>query len=341
MKTRSAGKVDASECADELLVGNYSENDSFLKTCIIFVLFHVLYLIFPVAVIVGPPLLAYFFPMYRITLLTVAGVYWVYVFTDKSYKHLGAPWKDVENMALVRIILEWLPIRILRTTKLDKDKIYVFACHPHGTLAFSRAAVGFSTRTLWDLAFPDIKFRVLTASAPFFVPFIRELWLWSYCIDASKPTAVEAMRQLRASIFVYPGGELEQIETIYQKHIAMVSMRKGFVKLAIEEGAELVPVYAFGETDLYYHSRLLRSFRKWIVKKFHVAIPLLRGQYGLMPYRTPVTMVFGAPIKLPHTANPSSQQIEAAHKIYCEALLKLFDDHKEKLGYKDAILEIR
>ena len=121
----------------------------------------------------------------------------------------------------------------------------------------------------------------------------------------------------------------------------MVSMRKGFVKLAIEEGAELVPVYAFGETDLYYHSRFLRSLRKWIVKKFHVAIPLLRGQYGLMPYRTPVTMVFGAPIKLPHTANPSSQQIEAAHKTYCEALLKLFDDHKEKLGYKDAILEIR
>ena len=247
----------------------------------------------------------------------------------------------MENNFLVRLLLEWFPIRILRTKKMDKDKLYVFACHPHGTLAFSRAAVGFSTRTLWDVAFPDVKFRVLTATAPFFIPFIREWWLWSYCIDASKPTAVKAMRQLHASIFVYPGGELEQIETIYQKHIACLSMRKGFVKLAIEEGAELVPVYTFGETDLYYHSRFLREFRKWIVHKFHIAIPLLRGQFGLMPYRVPVTMVFGAPIKLIHKQKPSQEEIDAAHATYCTALRKLFEDHKVKLGYKDAQLEIK
>lgn len=300
-----------------------------------------LYFVIPAIVIVGPAIVAYFCPEYRYISLGFMVAYWGYVLLDKSYKNLGGPWKDMENMYLVRIILEWLPIRILRTKKLDKDKLYVFACHPHGTLAFSRAAVGFCTRTLWDIAFPDVKFRVLTASAPFFVPFIRELWLWSYCIDASKATAVKAMRELHASIFVYPGGELEQIETVYQKHIAMLSMRKGFVKLAIEEGAELVPVYAFGETDLYYHSRFLLGLRKYIVKKFHVAIPLLRGRFGLMPYQVPVTMVFGEPIKLIHKDKPTQEEIDAAHKTYCAALLKLFDDHKVRLGYKDAQLEIR
>jgi hypothetical protein len=121
----------------------------------------------------------------------------------------------------------------------------------------------------------------------------------------------------------------------------MVSMRKGFVKLAIEEGAELVPVYTFGETDLYYHSRLLLGLRKWIVKKFHVAIPFLRGQYGLMPYRVPVTMVFGAPMKLIHKSNPTHEEVNSAHEAYCNALRKLFDEHKASLGYADAVLEIR
>lgn len=338
-----AKKVDAGAASPsgELLVGGYNKDSSFAKTVFVFILFHLIYLTIPLVIALGPPIVAYLFPKYRLIAVGLGVAYWTYVFTDSSYKNLGAPWKAMENWSLIAAILEWLPIRILRTTELDSKKLYVFACHPHGTLAFSRAAVGFSTVTLWDAAFPGVTFRVLTASAPFFVPLIRELWLWSYCIDASKRTAVKAMRELRSSIFVYPGGELEQIETVYKKHIAMVSMRKGFVKLAIEEGAELVPVYTFGETDLYKHSQFLIGLRKWIVKKFHVAIPLVAGQYGLMPYRVPITMVFGAPIKLPHSANPTQEMIDSAHETYCEALLKLFNDHKAKLGYADAVLEIR
>jgi hypothetical protein len=339
VKTRT-GHADAGK-SEELLVGGYNKDSSIAKTALVFVLFHLTYLMIPLLIALGPPVVAYVYPDHRLVALAIGATYWLYVFNDMSYKNLGAPWKEAENLPFIGAILEWLPVRILRTTELDKDKLYVFACHPHGTLAFNRAAVGFSTRTLWDEAFPGVKFRVLTASAPFFVPLIRELWLWSYCIDAAKRTAVKAMRELNASIFVYPGGELEQIETVYQKHIAMVSMRKGFVKLAIEEGAELVPVYAFGETDLYYHFRFLIDVRRWLVKKFHVAVPLICGQYGLMPYRVPVTMVFGAPIKLPHCANPTQEQIDSAHKTYCEALLKLFDDHKARLGYPHAFLEIR
>eukprot|EP00598_Pedospumella_elongata_P002795 CAMPEP_0184974614 /NCGR_PEP_ID=MMETSP1098-20130426/6066_1 /TAXON_ID=89044 /ORGANISM="Spumella elongata, Strain CCAP 955/1" /LENGTH=334 /DNA_ID=CAMNT_0027497227 /DNA_START=71 /DNA_END=1075 /DNA_ORIENTATION=- len=327
--------------SEELLAGKFSEDSSTTKHIAVCILFHLTYFLIPAAILCGPFIVMFFLPEYRMVAALVAVSYWTYVFVDKSYKNLGAPWKYMENHFLIEYILSWLPIRILRTQKLDKDKLYIFACHPHGTLAFNRAAVGFCTKSLWDVAFPGITFRVLTATAPFFVPFIRELWLWSYCIDASKTTAVKAMRQLKASIFVYPGGELEQIETVYQKHIVMLSMRKGFVKLAIEEGAELVPVYAFGETDLYYHSRFLLDLRKYIVKKFHVAIPLLRGQFGLMPYRVPVTMVFGKPIQLIHTSTPTQQDIDSAHAAYCAALRELFDEHKVKLGYKDAVLEIR
>ena len=35
-------------------------------------------------------------------------------------------------------------------------------------------------------------------------------------------------------------------------------------------GADLVPMYAFGDTELFEHSTLGLGLRKWIVRKFHV-----------------------------------------------------------------------
>lgn len=112
------------------------------------------------------------------------------------------------------------------------------------------------------------------------------------------------------------------------------------MRLAIEEGAELVPVYAFGESDLWGHSTFMLGARKYIQKKFSVAIPLLYGQFGIMPYRHPVTMVFGTPIKVPHTPKPSEEQVDAAHEQYCAALQALFDKYKARCGYPDAQLEM-
>ena len=74
----------------------------------------------------------------------------------------------------------------------------------------------------------------------------------------------------------------------------------GFVKLALEQGMEIVPVYAFGESDLYHHSSLWLDLRKKIQKKFGAAIPLIHGQFGLLPYFPDkgVRLVFGEPVQL-------------------------------------------
>lgn len=55
-----------------------------------------------------------------------------------------------------RWVFEWLPLRLLRTSELPPEKRYVFACHPHGALAFNRGAVGFCTDALWNAAFPGM-----------------------------------------------------------------------------------------------------------------------------------------------------------------------------------------
>mmetsp|Transcript_25207 Transcript_25207/g.42003 ORF Transcript_25207/g.42003 Transcript_25207/m.42003 type:complete len:344 (+) Transcript_25207:68-1099(+) len=342
MASKKKNSPKSNDDEEELLCGEYNPDSSWAKTITMFIGFHLLYFLLPLAVTWVPVILLIFppTPIYRVLSVVFLVAYWGHVFTDKRYKKQGAPWPAFENWILFQYFLAWLPIRILRTKKLDPSKLYVFGCHPHGTLAFNRAAAGFCTNSLWFRAFPGVDFRVLAATVVFFVPIIREMWLWSYIVDASKKTAQYVLREVKASVFVYPGGEKEQIETVYQQHRAMLSTRKGFVKLAIEEGAQLVPVYAFGESHLYYHSHFLLGLRKFLVKKFGVAIPLLCGQAGLMPYRVPVTMVFGAPIEVPHKSQPTQEDIDTAHEKYCKALLALFDKYKAQCGYPEGKLEI-
>jgi 1-acyl-sn-glycerol-3-phosphate acyltransferase len=327
--------------SEELLVGGSDPSTSFPKSLMIFFIFHIMYLILPVCLLIGPFLLIVLTRNYSYQCGAILWItlYWGNVFTSKVHREHGAPWKSFENNLLVKYLIEWLPVRIFRKSKLSPEKLYVFGCHPHGTLAFNRAAVGFSTSTLWDQAFPGIKFRVLTASAAFYVPFIRELWLWSYCVDASKKTAIKVMRDLRTSVFVYPGGEQEQIETVYGKNRVM-SSRKGFIRLAIEEGADLVPVYAFGETSLYSHSSLFLKMRKYLVKKFGVAIPLLWGEYGLMPYRTPVTLVFGTPIPVKQNSQPSHEEVNKYHQLFYESMETLYEQYSPRFGIRGQKLEM-
>lgn len=206
---------------------------------------------------------------------------------------------------------------------------------------------------LWDAAFPQLpNLKVLTASAAFYVPIIRELWLASYCIEASKKVAVKALEKggPGTGMLVYPGGEVEQLMTELGKEKIYLSGRKGFIKLALEQGMEIVPVYAFGESDLYYHSNFLLGLRKKIQKNFGAAIPVIHGQFGLLPYfpEKGIRLVFGEPIglwkgkqtKWVKGMKIDQNMIDEGHAVYCEKLKELFEKEKGAMGYADRVLEI-
>ena len=61
-------------------------------------------------------------------------------------------------------------------------------------------------------ALPGRKVLALAASVLFSLPFVRELVLWTRCIDAGKKTAARALRKGH-SLLVIPGGEAEQMRT--------------------------------------------------------------------------------------------------------------------------------
>ena len=264
-----------------------------------------------------------------------------FFFTVRSESRLGRPWRAFQDLPLWTWIFRYFPMSIVKTADVSPKQLYIFGLHPHGCLAFARGMFGFGTSAIWERQFPGVDFRVLTATAALRVPLIREMWLWSNCIDASKPVARGALR-LGMNLMLYPGGEREQMLTERGRHRLYLKKRLGFIKLALERDSALVPVYVFGETDLFHHSSFLLGARLALMKRFGVAIPFIFGAFGLMPYAVPVTAVVGEPIKSGFGAVefPNETQIKAFQNRYITALRELFDTYKAAYGAADAVLEI-
>lgn len=131
----------------------------------------------------------------------------------------------------------------------------------------------------------------------------------------------------------------------------VISKRRGFVRIALENGSSLVPVISFGENDVYRAINCKSwsaPIRDFIEKHVNRNLLLLSGRgifqysFGLLPVRHPVTTVIGAPIHLTKTPNPSDEEIERIFDLFCTRLKELFEMHKSKYveNYEHVHLEI-
>jgi len=223
---------------------------------------------------------------------------------------------------------------------LQKTKQCIFGAFPHGVVSLHHGlmvtdADGFVSD------FPNLsceKRRDLGASVVFKIPGYRELLLWLGCVDASRKNAMAILRK-GCSLYILPGGELEQMLTREGEHHVYLKTRKGFCKLALEYGVALVPVYSFGETDMYTTYSFLFKLRWWICKNLRMAIPLCRGRgLSIIPRRVPVHCVVGAPLQVERSERPTPANIDALHQRFCKELERVFNKHKAACGHPSAKL---
>ena len=175
---------------------------------------------------------------------------------------------------------------IVKTCELDPSKRYLFGYHPHGiicvgaALAFATGGAGFS-----DI-FPGVDVSLLVLKPLFRVPFYRE-WLLAHnilsagrktCINlltGKYETADDGVDDCNAgetgpkskggkckptkgrSICLAIGGAREGLDAVPNTMQLTILHRKGFVKVAVEAGASLVPVIGFGENELFNQVRLI------------------------------------------------------------------------------------
>lgn len=145
------------------------------------------------------------------------------------------------------------------------------------------------------------------------------------------------------AITIVVGGARESLDAQPGSLRLVLKRRKGFIKLAIRSGADLVPVLAFGENELYDQvssdSHPLVHKGQMLVKKLlGFTIPLFhaRGVFnydvGLMPYRKSLNVVVGRPIKVGRQAEPDSGYVDELHSQYVGELERIWDEWKDQFA---------
>lgn len=145
------------------------------------------------------------------------------------------------------------------------------------------------------------------------------------------------------AITIVIGGARESLDAQPHSIRLVLKRRKGFIKLAIRTGADLVPVLAFGENDLYEQvpsdrHPLIHKLQMLVKQTMGFTIPLFhaRGIFnydvGLMPYRRPLNIVVGCPIHVvqqPDRDKIDDEYISELHARYAQELVRLWDQWKD------------
>ncbi|KDR15399.1 2-acylglycerol O-acyltransferase 2-A [Zootermopsis nevadensis] len=197
---------------------------------------------------------------------------------------------------------DYFPLRLEKTVELDPTRTYMFCVFPHGVLS-TGAFLSFATEaSKFSKLFPGLRPYLVTLAGHFIIPFIRELSL----ALGGCPSSVEALSYVLSrpgnAVALVVGGASESLECRPGTYKIILKRRKGFVKLALMHGTPLVPVFSFGETDLYDQvnnpkGSWLRWAQELCRKMTGIApvLPLGRGlfqySFGIVPHRRPVTTV--------------------------------------------------
>ena len=115
-----------------------------------------------------------------------------------------------------------------------------------------------------------------------------------------------------------------------------LTKRRGFVRMAIQSGRALVPVFAFGESSTFKEIHLPGPFerlRAYLSRRFRVALIPFRGRWcTLLPFRVPVTVVVGRPVEVEQHDEPSDAMVDAVHATYVAELRSVYYHHRDELA---------
>lgn len=247
-----------------------------------------------------------------------------------------------------RLFAGYFPARLHKTHDLPPTRKYIFGYHPHGIIshgawaAFATEALGFADK------FPGITNSLLTLDSNFRIPLYREYVLAAGVRSVSKESIVNILSKggpngegMGRGVTIVIGGARESLEAQPGQMRLILKERKGFVKIAVRTGADLVPVLAFGENNLYDQLRpkehpVVHRLQMFVLKVWKFTLPFLHGRgifnydVGLMPYRRPLNVVVGAPIKVTQAAAVDQAEINRLHDLYVAELQKLWDRYKDE-----------
>lgn len=296
--------------------------------------------------------------------------YFVWIFLDRKRIKDGVRGPGVRWMRdnfFWKAFREYFPIELVKTAELPPNKNYLLACFPHGVISFSVFNNFCSDICKWNELFPKVRINTGTLAMHFNSPFWREIISSWGMVSVSKSTLLQNLTTSHdpndevnsdgycaTAVAVLVGGSEEALDARPGSYTLTLKKRKGFIKIAMQSGAAIVPVFSFGENDTFGQinnppGSKLRTFQDFIKRITGIPPLIILGRgffqysFGLLPQRKHIIQVVGAPINVPKCSDPKEEDVERFHKLFMEKLNELFEEHKSKYiqNAENAVLAFR
>lgn len=235
---------------------------------------------------------------------------------------------------------KYFQLQVYKEECFNQSKNVLLCFLPHGLFPLSLPML---SEPVHDI-FPEFKDQTpstAVANVMFWTPILAPMLTWLGCISASKEVIRTHLRY--NNVILLPDGIAGAFHSKREEECVYIKNRRGFVRLAIEEGSLLVPVYCFGHSQLY---DVYPGQDSWIARfsrRFQFSLIWFWGVWWCppMPHRVPMTVVIGKGIRVDKTPDPSPEMVNSVHEQFVRELVSLFDKHKANVpGYENKELKI-
>jgi 1-acyl-sn-glycerol-3-phosphate acyltransferase len=164
------------------------------------------------------------------------------------------------------------------------------------------------------------------------LPFVSGLFSRLGAMVGDPENCLDLLRHGQ-SVLVFPEGARGSGK-LYADRYQLQRFGTGFVRLALETKAPIVPVAIVGTEEMYPSIYNLKSVAKWIGAPYFPITPFFPflGPLGLLPLPTKVTIRFGAPIYFEGDHHESEELIKEKAEAVKTALRKEIEEGLRKRG---------
>ena len=264
----------------------------------------------------------------------------------------------------------------MRALTEKENHLAIFAMHPHAIIPLQAFLWG----AFCDQCIPGLYGVGSTTNGALKLPILRHILLLLAVGSARKEVILNAMQEKDKNLFILPGGVAEiflsrRRTAANAPFVQTIKARRyGLMKLALQTGACIYPIYVFGATDVFdqlapvkkgcndhdsAHSIFdsIAGILESMSRRLRGGLTLYWGKYYLpIPHTPQLTMVMADPIyPVPGTSeknvkgkmktckrvdNPSVEQIEELMARYVDSLHRLFEQYKVQAGFPNDTLQI-
>jgi len=232
----------------------------------------------------------------------------------------------------------------IRSIPKTIGKTPIFACEPHDVLPYNVFCFG---RCL-ELIPGDVgkEANVLVTDAISKIPIMRQVYSWVGTIPVDKRTFRNRLKNNQMVAFI-PGG-VQEVTMLNperpQELVLYLNKRKGFIKLALEGGHPIIPVFCFNLDGSYGYYFPRGVFFQQIARNIGFLPMILWGRFGIpmgIPRPQKLHTIFGKPIEIPcEGGNVKDESVDKYHAIFLKEMEALFERHKHAEGYGNRSLKI-